>query len=279
VVHSEGKSKMPKMMVNLETKFKLDGGEPGEDKDSYNPLARALANLLQTGQPFQRLTQCFVIDDRDQSSKNSSRMRWLGVFVYSAGNRIIFFPGFTDHMTEVHKIHQTEPETRRAFQFDHFTLEPDMQRWHITNLDSTEHISGARTQNLGEDTYLWFGLSIASLDVLRIAKETTVVTALVPSSDAERRKIVFLDARENIVFQILEFHPDIARSDIRVAHFGIIVGRGVNKLYEGDQPGLPDGSLLRQHLMGLSNDRDIQIDTAILPSALTYPVVVTSPSD
>jgi hypothetical protein len=136
-------------------------------------------------------------------------------------------------------------------------------------------------------------LSIASLDVLRIARETTTISTQVPDSDAERRMQVFLNARENAIFQILEFHPEITMSDTHSAHFSIIVGKGSSKLYEGNQLGLPYGSPYlsesldgkkisyptRRHQIGLSITRDLQIDTVALPNELTYPIVVTSSSD
>ena len=232
---------MDHRMVKMETAYRLNCGEPGEDKDVYNPLARAFANLLQTGQPFQRLVQCFVLDDRDQSSKNGQRIRWLGVFVYSAGNRVIFFPGFAYPMTEVHLVHQTEPKLSQPFQIDHFSLEADLRRWHITNEDSSKHMPGRgiRTRSLSGGYYLWFGLSISSLDVLRIVKERTLVTAQAPELDAQRRSDVFFESRENVLFPQLEFHPRAMMSDLHTAHFSIIVGNGSGTFYEENALSLP----------------------------------------
>ena len=280
------------MLDKLEITFKLIGGEAGVDEDSYNPLSRALTNLLRTGQPFQRLTQCFIVDDRYQSVNNDMCIRWLGVFVYSAGNRIIFFPGFADPMTHIHAIHVFESRFNQSFQFDHFTLEENLQRWHVTSEDSHEHFPGRgiKTRSLGNDNYLWFGLTISNLDVLRIAKERTTVIANVPTTDARRRADILLKAREDAIFHQLEFHPHARMSGSFTSHFSVFVGNGRGNFYGGNDLGLPYDSPfltaplddremplpIRRHPIVLSNDRDLQIDTAILPSDVIYPVVVTS---
>ena len=102
-------------METLELAFEVDGARPGTDRCADNPLARATDCLFRQGRPFFRLSKCFFrgID---------GRLRWLGIFVHSAGNRIIFFPGFAQLHKEVVGYRDDVLAWDRPFQIDHLSL-------------------------------------------------------------------------------------------------------------------------------------------------------------
>jgi len=72
--------------------WKMDYGVPGCDADTSTPLSRAISQLFKEGKPFLNLCMCFFKD-------TSAALRWLGVFVQSAGNRLIYFPGFINDVS------------------------------------------------------------------------------------------------------------------------------------------------------------------------------------
>jgi hypothetical protein len=153
------------------------GGSPGRDESPTNPLNRATAQLLQYGKPFPRLCMCFFKDAR-------GTLRWLGVFVHSAGSRVLFFPGFADTFKEVQHGFKAKSQRNQPFDFDHVSLENDLQSWHITSARSEDHIGKPRTLDIGKSRVLWFGMSVADANVLRIVREETRITSVVQHQTA-----------------------------------------------------------------------------------------------
>jgi len=269
----------------------MESGTEGEDKDLGNPLARALRKLFEDGQPFTRLIQCFCVDHRKEI--NNPMLRWLGVFVLSAGGRILFFPGFQSSNQYVEGFHKHAQMWKKNFNLDHLSLEKDLRRWHITSSELKGHLGGPLTAELGPNQYLWCGLSINSLDELRIVKRETSVTAQVPESDARRRFEVFRKSRENAKFQILDWHDHIWEKDLNndvFWHFSFVVSSSQSPIYTGDILGFPKDSPflavplperlvqmpVRHHRIELSEETVLQITTAVVPGKLKVPASLTA---
>jgi hypothetical protein len=83
-------------------------------------------------------------------------MVWVGVFVLSVANRIIFFPAL-DFDSEWLQSHRG---SLRAFHIDHLSLEPDRRRWHFTQHDARDHVAGGVTHPIRDGGVLWFGMTI-----------------------------------------------------------------------------------------------------------------------
>lgn len=265
----------------------LPFGQPGEDSSPLNPLARSLRRLLrEDGQPFSRLCLCFF--------KDVDVARWLGVFVHSAGGRVLFFPAIPETIDTVQAFKSTVEVTNQPFAFDHVSLERDLQIWHATSISSAKHIGGPTTLPLGEGRVLWFGMSVASAGVLRVLRAKSVVTAEVPPSDTKRRAAVLKTARENMEFPMLSLNSDApAPSYEGFLHFGVVVGPKGFADYLGPELGFPFGSPyvvgglaplqpglpLRTFRIALSDTIDIQIVCAFLPGKLSVPIGFTAPSN
>jgi hypothetical protein len=175
--------------------FTAHTGTPGTDTDPHNPLARALNRLLKSGKPFGRIHACYF-----DPLPMGAGLRWLGIFMYSEGDRVIYFPGLPEPQSQTLTSRGTGPIERRQFQVDHLSLEADRRDWHLTGAGVKPHVGSYRTTDLGNGRVLWFGMSIASPDVLRPVHVKTQVDALVPPTDAIRRSDVIMRARENVVF-------------------------------------------------------------------------------
>lgn len=276
----------------LKLTWKMEGAVDGEDADPTNPLSMAVGKLFREGQPFLRLMQCFCADQRRGPA--TPILRWFGVFVLSAGGRIVFFPGFQSPRQHVSGFRETAQMWKEEFDFDHISLERDHRRWHITSRGSKRHLGGPTTSDLGNNQFLWLGLSVASLDELRLVKsETKVVTEVAPS-DTKRRIEVFSKAREGARFQILQWEKEVWQAGAGgFWHFGLIVGPSSSPSYMGSNLGFPIGSPflaapiqfgtgpmpVRHHTLDLSAETTLQIVTAYVPGVLKEGVVLTAPSD
>ena len=178
--------------------------EEGIDSDELNPLKRALHNLLERGKPLKNFTMTFI---NDQTSENKNTLRWFGVFVHSVGDRIIFFPGFSERQKYVKGFVGKSKVWDKKFLFDHFSVDKNLKKWHLTTIDPVKHLGSRNLLKLDEDRYLLLGLSVNYLDQFRVVKQVTEFSYAVPKPDAERRKDIILDAKGEKDYSILNFYP------------------------------------------------------------------------
>ena len=265
-----------------------DNGLPGTDSDPNNPLARALNSLLSTGRPIERFSACYF-----DPLPMASGIFWFGTFVYSAGDRVIYFPGLAAMKQYLQMSKGAGPIKQRAFEVDHLSLQSHRRDWHLTAKGSKGHIGRFPTTDLGEGRVLWFGMSIAAPDTLRRLCTHTKVEAHIHPNDAHRRADVFKVAREGVAENVLMLnttnHP---LAWPRFAHFTVIAGPCGFADYSGEHLALPLGSPYispklpdvltgipsRSHRISLDPHVDLQIVTAILPGAVTIPATFTSPT-
>src|SRR5262249_27979850 len=179
----------------------MDIGAEGSDEDPDNPFSRALDRLLRTGKPFEKLSLCFTA--LPEAPAGPVSVRWLGAFAYSAGERVLFFPGFASPPAGAAGVRGGAGMWRTGQPIDHLSLECDKGRWHATTPQSGGQFGGPGVLDLGHDRCLGFGFSVADPAFLRPAKRTTLVTAEVPGIDAGRRTEVFRRAREATSFPVV----------------------------------------------------------------------------
>lgn len=262
-------------MEILELTWQMDGVAAGTDDSAENPLARATDCLFRQGRPFSRLSKCFFRGP-------DGIVRWLGIFVHSAGDRIIFFPGFAESQTYVTGYADDALRWSQSFQIDHLSLEPDRLSWHFTEPQSADHLGKMYTIALGPRVVHWFNMSVISQEDLRIARKNTLVSAPTPSRDIDRRIDVFVRAREGALFQLVELNKEHPLAPApNFLHFSIVVGPSGFESPCRETFGVPYGSPLhnvstkslgevpiRVHRVSLSDDVDIEITSALLPGIL-----------
>ncbi len=272
-------------MDTLKIAWKMPGGVLGTDTTGKSPFARALRQLLEEGKPFKSLTQCFFND-------GTGMPRWFGVFVHSAGDRVLFYPGLAEPVQSVQKARTGHPTTQEPLQFDHLSLERDRQTWHATSVRSKEHVAGPPTLSLGDGRSFLFGMSVANAGTLWPVMAETEVTAKVSPSDSRRRADVIQRAREGIEFPMLSLNTDhLLPSPPAFLHFAVIVGPTGFPTYPGPEFGLPVGSpfliggmpeaptslAVRATRFSLSSALDIQITCMCLAGALSVPACFATP--
>lgn len=271
------------MEDTLSFKWRLNAGRPGLDSDQSNPLSRSLAQLANTGKPFSRLVLSFL-------DEGNGRARWFGAFV--EGKRTMFFPGFAEAFDGIDTHRGQKPYVRRPFNFDHLSLDPDRETWHLTSPGSVDHLGSPRTLSLGDGRVLWFGLSFPSPDAFRPLQDETLAEFAVPSGDAERRRAVVTDARKDAEFPMLSLPAgELLEGQNSYIHASVIAGPAGFETYLGPEHGFPIGSPYLEspfpdvlddlpmciHRLHLSANTDIQITLTRLSGKLIVPVAFTGP--
>lgn len=273
----------------LEFTWTMDIGEEGVDDNSINPLTRSLDCLLRTGQPLQKIGLCFC--NLRARPTDPARLRWLGVFVYSAGERVLFFPGYAVMPDTLVGMRGPAKMWDSQAAVDHLSLEKDRETWHATTPKSKQHFGGPTTIDLGGAKSLWFGMSVADANALRVAKKRTVVQAHVPPTDAQRRTDVFRCAREATAFPIVTPNSATEPDGPGFFHFSFIVGPVGFQTYAGCEHAFPRGSpflatQLSDYMPGVAVSMyccrldpfcDVQVTVMRLPGTLTVPLTITSP--
>ncbi len=270
-------------MDSLKITYTVPEGLPGVDGDAHNPWARAHRRLLETGQPIEKLLACYV-----DPLPIAVGLRWFGTFVFSAGGRLIYFPGLTERQGITLTSKRQSTTTQYQFEGDHVSLEANRQHWHITESGTKKHLGSYRTADLGAGRALWFGMSIASAEVLRAVKVSTEVESHVPSGDTLRRAEVAVRAREGLDFNVLLFDQNHSPLLPGFCHFSLIVGPCGFEPYQGPKLGVPFGSPFiepplgnlmnlfhRSHRLSLAPHVEVEIVTTMLPGRVTVPLALT----
>lgn len=276
-------------MDTIEVFLRLSHGSPSIDDDPSNPLSRALNQLLVEGGPFNSLSLCFYTPTNRPQMPSA---KWLGVLVHSAGNRIIFFPGFSFSSDWLRTYRGLVFQSHIAFQLDHLSLDNGFRRWHFTSPDSAHHLAAGHTEELGEGRYLWFGMSTASLAIMREMRTETIVRAPAPSSDVERRLRSFGEAHDQGSYHGISLDPGAElQFEEGFLHFSFIASPVDASIYRGERHAIPFGSpfldgalpnpirglLVRAHQVRLTPTITIQITAMWLPGSLTVPTTFTTP--
>ena len=203
--------------ANLDDELRVEwhlGGTTPPDTDPWNPAARALRAVLGEGQPNNRII-CALFEPP------STPPQWFGVFVRSAGDRILFFPGFDEEYHQLDLAKSGQGPRHKRLEVDHFTLEADRGAWHITSPKSKKHEPAGRTRRLDDGRVSWFGVTLQSRALLRMIGDPVVVSFPVPSSDAERRRSLFRYATTGLRFPML-VPPQVPPVD-PLLHFAVYV--------------------------------------------------------
>ena len=178
------------------------------------------------------------------------------------------------------------------FNLDHISLETFRQRWHFTGTNSNNRKSGGRVRDdLGKGKLSWFGLSVASENILRQVFSNTVAIFPSPSSDVNRRIKYLKDKQDkaphNYVF-LMNRSRD--RFEKGFFHFCFTAVPHKESNYEGPDWLIPYGSqYLSQslpksipnlqkalHRIPLFGLYDIQISCMWLPGELPVTYVWTT---
>jgi hypothetical protein len=277
-----------KVPDTLKIEYRLDQGVPGRDDDLRNPISRALMSLMKDNSRLSSFAQTFLVDETP-----GEPWRWLGVFVKSAGDRILFFPGFKPTIDRVRGSRGEVLQFDRKFKFDHMSLEKDRGSWHVTPVRSKDRQGGPPATDLGAGRVLWFGVSLASTEVMRELRKETVATFHVPGKTAEWKWKEFFQSRDGKEFPALYMPEKPAQAQGSIFPLiSVIVGPTDFEWYQGPVWGWPYGSEFvrgepsrnwkipsRHQRFHLDEETDIQLTAIWASGSLVIPAVLTAPEN
>lgn len=253
--------------------FEAPFGIPGIDQDINNPLSRAFARFDKKGHPLKGASLSFI-------REGVSVPRWLGVFIHSEGDRILFFPGGLGVCAT----------GCGGFVVDHVTLDKSFRGSHFTSPGSADHFECGRPTALNENCYLWFGMSCARPEMLRIVMRKTIRPMIISESDLPRRAGIVKDAFQAGTAPLVRVAPYDAQIAPCFLHFSVMVGPRGFAEYQGGKLSLPPspkywsrnasiqaGLHLRRYRIALSPQIDLQVRAGWVPGVLNEPMIFAFP--
>src|SRR6266487_6314261 len=211
------------------------GQDLGVNQDSA--LVRPFHKALHDGKPVGTINYIFYEEGKDYFI--------LGSFVYSPGNKIIFFPGIIDTRL-IRSVEEGEILSKGILHnVDHLSLESSLRVYHMTL--KQKKIDGSKfprknTHRVKDDIFLWFTMGVRNTSVLEKAPKTQEIKLKWINYAELKRKFRFIDeSRGNSNFNVtcvneqpqddyyinFEFfvsassHPKDAPSDVGIYHVGL----------------------------------------------------------
>lgn len=267
----------------------LPNGKDGFDRNPKNPLSRAYAALLEKGRPHLSHTLCYL-NSEDDSNSAPTDLRWFGVFLHSAGERILFFPGLAVPIDWVETAHGSASPTRHSLQLDHISAEPIRQRWHFTGIDSVTHVAAGRTpEHPGSGSYFWFGISLSNAQSFLPVYKHTLVVHTAPQADLARRRNELSRLQSSASYARVNCDTQLRLApEESFLHIGVLFTKKSRPVYRGMEWLVPDGSpyvspplpqevpqAVRNHQIPLSTEWDVSVGTIVLPGKLSVAAAFT----
>ena len=124
---------------------------------------------------------------------------------FSNHRKIIFFPGLTFSRVIRSPDGRDIPHSE-IHNIDHFTLEENLRKWHVTLKQRNEGVkySRQRTRKVNNEAYLWFVMALRDVTKFEPMPRTQEYILKGTQSDLIRRQKLMLESRENIEFPIME---------------------------------------------------------------------------
>ncbi len=221
---------------------KLPFGDNVENNDSSSAIFRSFHRTLQGGAPMGRIAYAFVATggqspppDMDvpesfdrQADASTGEVRLFGTFCLMDGRRLAFFPGSRGNvLTSYAENGQTT--SKQEFSIDHFSLDQDGRRWHITERradGSRRHIRNPRSFSFGNNWIHWFSMTLQGSQDLELAHKVNVLTANLPEEDTKRRTALVMASIEKAVHNVMWPQNDPVTAMPNFWHFNVLVQYG-----------------------------------------------------
>jgi hypothetical protein len=154
-----------------------------------------------------------------------SEFKLLGSLCYTRGGMLLYFPGYRSTFITGYTRQFTPTDHRDNFTADHFSLEPNMQRWHISAEDET-HLRGFGVMSLPDDVIFWFGMTVRTASEFEPIYRRSRWSFDYPDADSKRRLDDVVRARQDSVFNIIECPDATVDHGPSLWHFEFTVKRG-----------------------------------------------------
>jgi hypothetical protein len=262
--------------------------------ESGGPIGTLNYLFLRTGEPLPRnASRGFRLqklwNDFSPTRHNPiyrTLMRLLGTLCYSPRGMLLYFPGYrgtfiTGYDRKFEPINRREP-----FMVDHFSLEPNFARWHMTATDRSR-VQRLNVMPLNGDLVFWFAMSVQRVSEFEPIHRQNSWSFKCPDNDAERRVSDIGRACDGAVFQIVESPALPSSDDPTFWHLEFDVSRSPVDGYPAPPLHLPPKPLAdinsssrqipaRSHVVRLPHFHGaVVISATILSGKLSVPVLLT----
>lgn len=175
-----------------------------ESTNQESVLVKPFRSLLTEGKLIGKLKYIFY--------KEGNTFFTLGTFVKSK-KYLLFFPGLVT--TKLTKS-PADGEFNDIMHIDHFSLEPNLRKWHITMKEKRtegKRVKSKNTKRVSDTLFLWFVLGVKSIDKLeKTPKKQKIVLQSPNFLDLKRRHKEMINSRKNSIFHITELDYDINKN-------------------------------------------------------------------
>jgi hypothetical protein len=154
----------------------------GPSLDENSALVKPFRNILKDGRPPDEISFVF-----HQESENDYFV--LGSFVKTIGNRILFFPGLRFSKI-VHTPTGIDLTNQESHNIDHFTLDENMNRWHVTLVQKSDldtRYPSLKTKKVNNNSFFWFLMAVRDPTMLEVMPKTQEYMLKGPPADMKRR--------------------------------------------------------------------------------------------
>lgn len=221
---------------------KLPFGDEIENNDASSAMFRPFHRTLQGGAPMGRIAYAFVatggqspppdLDVPDSSERqadaSTGEVRLFGTYCLMDGRRLAFFPGIKGDVLTSY-AEDGCAISRQEFSIDHFSLDEDGRRWHITERrsdGSRRHIRNPRSFSFGNGWIHWFSITLRDSEELERAHKANVLTANLPEADTVRRTALAMASVEKAKHNVMWPQNDPPTATPNFWHFNVLVQFG-----------------------------------------------------
>ena len=213
------KHKMQTIVITISNPKELT---QGTSDSFFNPLVRPLRRVLENG-VIGRITYVLY-------QELNKPLRTFGAFCYTPGERLLFFPGIVKRSLRWNsegkqKIEKFNLPTDTLI--DHFSLEKELDKWHITLLDINGEkkypLRKYKTRRYQDNSLFWFGLSVKSPYVLDPTPRESQFIFPSPETDSERRIQDIIKARDGAIFSLISLPDGLTLNVDEYLHFEVLV--------------------------------------------------------
>ena len=193
----------------------------GTSDSFFNSLARPLRKVLENG-IIGRITYVFY-------QESDKPLRTFGSFCYTPGKRLLFFSGIIKRSLrwnhERNEVKEFDLPTDTLI--DHFSLEKELDTWHIALLDGKGEkvypLRKYKTRKYPDNTCFWFAISVINFSILEPTPSELKFMFSSHKTDSERKIKDILKARDDAIFSIVSLHDEVTLNYNEYLHFEVIV--------------------------------------------------------
>lgn len=238
-------------------------GERGVANEANHVLMRAAHASLLEGRPQRAIALALY-----RAVAAQPQIRWFGVFIRTAGDRILYFPG----------VELKVRSGGKKLTVDHITLKRDRGKWHFTAPRSRRHQFGGLTRTFDDGRTGWCGITFSEEALLPPLMRQTVLRGTVPKGYEKKRSDEFGSAARAARHHVICQPEGAGQRRLGSPHFMLTLSRTGEEVRQPERIFIPGSNEFaepfeRRELRGPVHTSPVRLDDelTIQVTALTLP--------